>query len=157
MFHVNNAFLMTSLREEEAAERSKDSGSVRTDILSVVLCLWCNQGSPIILFFFFQRMFSLFLVFFFYSRPSLSSQNHDGNGSSACLMNAPLKQQKQTTQCLPLLSHNCQHRSEGTFELITNVSFFDKFVLRLWWWIISVMTLVFICLKKQILPPVCSK
>lgn len=51
MLHVNNAFLMTSLREEEAAEHGKDSGSVRTDILSVVLCLWCNQGSSIILFF----------------------------------------------------------------------------------------------------------
>lgn len=43
---------MTSLREEEAVERGKDSGSVRTDILSVVLCLWCNQGASIILFFF---------------------------------------------------------------------------------------------------------
>lgn len=42
-----------------------------------------------------------------------------------------IKAAEAKKQCLPLPSHYCQHQSEGTFELIMNVSFFDKFVLRL--------------------------
>lgn len=72
MLHVNNAFLMTSLREEEAAERGKDSGSVRTDILSVVLCLWCNQRSSVILFFHFSEDVWLIFSLFFFLFPNVT-------------------------------------------------------------------------------------
>lgn len=68
-----------------------------------------------------------------------------------------IKAAEAKKQCLPLPSHYCQHQSEGTFELIMNVSFFDKFVLRLTVDNLSNDSRLHLSEKKQILPPVCSK
>lgn len=52
--------------------------------------------------FFSEDVWLIFSLFFLFETVFLSLQNHDGNGSSACLMNAPLKQQNRTTQHLGL-------------------------------------------------------
>lgn len=48
-----------------------------------------------------------------------------------------------------ITSHYCHHRSDGPLELLTNVSSFDKYVLKLWWWIISVMAHLYLSDKTN--------
>lgn len=110
MLHVNNAFLMTSLREEEAVERREDSGSARTDTLSEVLCLWCNQRSWIILVVFsrgclayFYSFFSIPLCFCPHKTMMVMDLPHECSIEAA----GPNYAASYKT------SHCCQHRSEG--------------------------------------------